>query len=283
MSKSDLNNDPSCPLQSQNGQANVLEAVQDRPVEVIEGLREQIRIQTEFFDTLSHDLRTPLTAIKAYTDLLLRYREEKEEIQVQFLQVIAEESERMHSLINDYLDLSKMENRRSIHLRQEKVDLVDLVDYFLTVFKGTLLQKRIELLKSYDPVLPSVAGDKQRLGQVMTNLIGNAVKFTPEGGKVRAVVKCLEGKNDCPGEQRKWVSVTIEDSGPGIPEEARERVFEKFYQVPSDQEERQGTGLGLPIVKEIVQLHGGKITVESGSLGGSAMIFFLPVLPEGDL
>jgi len=265
MSKSGLKNEPV---------AEVRASLEDE----IKALREQVRIQTEFFDTLSHDLRTPLTAIKAYTDLLLRYREEKEEIQLQFLRVIADESDRMHALINDYLDLSKMENRRCIHLRREKVDLVELVDYFLTVFSGAIVQKRIELLKTYASALPFVAGDKQRLGQVMTNLIGNAVKFTPEGGKIRAVVEYPGWKENCSGEEPKWVSVTIEDSGPGIPEEARERIFDKFYQVHP--EEQQGTGLGLPIVKEIVQLHGGEITVGTGSLGGSAISFLLPALPD---
>lgn len=262
---------------------NPVDEVQTTLKEEIKALREQVRIQTDFFDTLSHDLRTPLTAIKAYTDLLIRYREEKEEIQLQFLRVIADESDRMHALINDYLDLSKMENRRCIHLRSEKVDLVELVDYFLTVFSGALLQKRIKLLKTYVPDLPIVSGDKQRLSQVMTNLIGNAVKFTPEGGRIHAEVKCLEGREDRSGEKREWVSVTIEDSGPGIPEEAREHVFNKFYQIqPEEREKQQGTGLGLPIVKEIIELHGGEIIVEEGHLGGSAMIFFLPVFSEMD-
>ncbi len=284
MSKSGLKNDPVrgvCPHCGRVGRGDLCEDGAKPSEEEMEALREEVRIRTDFFDTLSHDLRTPLTAIKAYTDLLLRYRDEKEEIQVQFLQVIADESERMHALINDYLDLSKMENCRCIHLRREEVDLVELIDYFLTVFNGTLVQKRIELVKSYTTDLPFVVGDKQRLGQVMTNLMGNALKFTPEGGKIRVEVKGVPGDGTVCKEEKSWVRVLIEDSGPGIPEETRDRVFEKFYQVrPAEREERQGSGLGLPIVREILQLHGGEIRVESGSLGGSAMVFLLPVFSQ---
>ncbi|NOY52201.1 MAG: HAMP domain-containing histidine kinase [Deltaproteobacteria bacterium] len=279
MYRSGLKNDPGREVRSRDGERTAEAFRKDvsvSPEEEIRELREQVRIRTEFFDTLSHELRTPLTAIKAYTDLLLLYREEKEEIQVEFLRVIADESERMNALINDYLDLSKMENRRSVQLRKEDVDPVEVVDYFLTVFSGAMVRKKIEVLKSYAPDLPYVSADKQRLGQVLSNLIGNAVKFTPEGGKIRAEVKTDPCNRLGCREEKPWVIVSIEDSGPGIPEEARDRVFEKFYQLSSVTKE--GTGLGLPIAREIVELHGGEISVETGSLGGCAMVFRLPAL-----
>jgi len=282
MSKSGLKNDPIREIRPRYGrteQGNLREEGVALSEEEAQELRERMRIQTEFFDTLSHDLRTPLTAIKAYTDLLLRYRDEKEEIQVRFLQVIADESERMHALINDYLDLSRMEHCRSLHLCREEIDLVELIDYFLTVFSGTFVQRRIELVKSYTPDPPLVSGDKQRLGRVMTNLIGNAVKFTPEGGKIRVEVKRVPCRRAVCRGGEPWIMVSIEDSGPGIPEEERERVFDRFYQVPPEERTaQQGSGLGLPIVRKILQLHGGKISVESGSFGGSAMVFLLPAL-----
>ncbi len=243
-------------------------------------LKKQLGTQSEFINYLVHDLRAPLTAIKSYADLLLRYREEKEEIQQQFLLTIAGEAERMHCLINDFLDLSKMEQGMFV-CQHETVDMARLADYFLGVFEGVRIQKEIHLFREYEEGLPCVLGDPQRLGQVMTNLISNAIKFTPRGGNIRICMRSIDRMDEKNMNPQNRLVISLEDSGQGIPERDRLRIFDKYFQLENRRTEGiPGTGLGLPIVKQIIENHGGELRVEKGKLGGSAFIFELPCAVE---
>jgi signal transduction histidine kinase len=239
-------------------------------------LLERLRNQEDLFQMFIHDLRAPLTAVKSYTDLLLRYREETEEVQLQFLRTNSREIERMSCMVKDFLDLIKSD-RGAFVCHRERIDMKCLVDYFVTVFEAGMTEKKIRIEKAYEEGLPTIFGDPLRLGQVMSNLISNALKFTPVEGNIRISLTAKDGSNQRFPGNGSGVVVIVEDNGPGIPAAERQRIFDKYYQVKScSTGPRSGVGLGLPIAKQIVSHHGGQICVEAGTLGGSAFIVYLP-------
>src|SRR5215475_7139343 len=234
-----------------------------------ERLKELDQLKSDFVSNVSHELRTPLTAIKGAVDLLLReVPGALNESQTHHLSRVRSNTQHLAGLINDLLDLSKIEEGK-IELDAGRVSLGDLVQEVMETVKPMAAEKSVLLDVEVPEPSVLVWADRDKVTQVLMNLIGNAIKFTPSDGKIG-----VSTAND----RRGWVRVSIRDGGPGIPASEQEKIFEKFYQVTRDGEPKpKGTGLGLAISKSLVELHGGKIWVESQPGCGSTFSFTLPV------
>jgi len=242
-----------------------------------EKLQEIDKIKDTFLSTVSHEFRTPLASIKAYVDILLTY-DNDEEIQKEFLGTINNETDRLARLINDFLDLSKIEAGR-IQWETASVEMPEVIKAAIEATEALAKNTDLALNTKIEPDLSSVWSDKDRCLQVVTNLISNAIKFTPEGGNIfiRAI-----NSSESPG----MVQVSVTDTGMGIPLEEQERIFHKFTQVGDGLKDKPpGTGLGLAICQKIVEYYGGSIWVESEPGSGSTFSFTMPVVkqPENDL
>jgi PAS domain S-box-containing protein len=231
-------------------------------------LKELDKMKSAFVSNVSHELRTPLTAIKASADNMLdRLIGDLNGKQVGYLTRIKSNSDRLARLINDLLDLSTIEAGK-IDLRPTKLSLVTLVKEAAESLRPVATEKLINLtVMSADPGVIAWA-DRDKVIQVLMNLIGNALKFTPTRGKVTiAVAK----------DSAAWMQISVTDTGPGIPAEEVNKVFGRFYQIgQAGTQKTQGTGLGLAISKALVEMHGGKIWVESEAGKGSTFSFTLP-------
>ena len=231
-------------------------------------LKELDKMKSAFVSNVSHELRTPLTAIKASADNMLdRLIGDLNGKQVGYLTRIKSNSDRLARLINDLLDLSTIEAGK-IDLRPANLPLVTLVKEAAESLRPVAAEKLINLtVMSADPGIIAWA-DRDKVVQVLMNLIGNALKFTPTGGKVTIAVT----KNSA-----AWMQISVTDTGPGIPAEEVNKVFARFYQIgQAGTQKTQGTGLGLAISKALVEMHGGKIWVESEAGKGSIFSFTLP-------
>jgi two-component system sensor histidine kinase GlrK len=230
-------------------------------------LRELDRMKADFFAAMSHELRTPLTPIKEGTGLLLEgIGGPTTEKQRKLLAILAEESNRLILLVNSLLDLSKMEaGMMSYDFALAQID--PLLKRAVAEVAPLVEAKQITIESAVDQPLPAVRIDAERILQVLRNLLGNAIKFTPKGGLVRVSARPAGDK----------LEIAVTDSGPGIPQEALLSIFEKFNQgMRADDLARSGTGLGLAIAKSIISSHGGKIWAESQLGHGSTFIFVLP-------
>jgi len=229
-----------------------------------EGLESSNTLKMGYISHVSHELKTPLTSIKAYVESLTEniddpgFDESKD-----FLGVISSETDRLIRLVNKVLDISKIEFGQRT-LRRRLFDLRGLVSEVDTSMQPYLDEKNLHLLIDFPDELPLVDGDEDLVKQVFINLIGNAVKFSPSGSRIFLSAE----------EEAVSIKVTIRDEGVGIPDEDRKNIFEQFYQGSSNSSE--GVGLGLAIVKNIVEQHGGSIQVSSEKNDGSAFTFTLP-------
>ena len=230
-------------------------------------LREIERMKADFFSSMSHELRTPLTSIKEGTGLLLDgVGGETTEKQRKLLAILAEESNRLIGVVNSLLDLSKMEAGMMAY-EFDIINLDTLIRRAIAEITPLIEAKQINLESRLDSPLPAIRLDPEKILQVLRNLLGNAVKFTPKGGQVSVVARPLNGK----------LEVSVTDSGPGIPAESLTTIFEKFRQGSHNGAlTRNGTGLGLAIAKNIIKSHGGEIWAESQLGRGSTFIFVLP-------
>ncbi len=220
--------------------------------------------------TVSHELRTPMASIMGFSELLLN-RKLSQEKQAKYLETIYLESQRLATILNAFLDIQKLESKDP-GLRIEEIRCQDLIEAVLTRFPSSIYRQH-KFSKIMPRDLPVIKGDQQRLVQVLINLISNAIKYSPQGGTV--TVKARREENE--------VLISVHDEGIGIPEENQEKIFTKFYRVDSsDHREIGGTGLGLSICKEIIELHGGKIRVESHEGEGTRFTFSLPLTERGD-
>ena len=226
--------------------------------------------KSEFLANMSHELRTPLNAILGYTELIVDkiYGDVPEKIQDVLVRV-GENGRHLLSLINDVLDLSKIEAGR-LTLSLNDYSMQDLVQTVITSVESLSAEKNLVLRKEVPSDLVTGKGDEQRIAQVFLNLVGNAIKFTDEG-KV-----CIEVTTS----NRSFL-VSVSDTGPGLSEDDQQGIFEEFHQVDgSSTREKGGTGLGLSISKKIVEMHGGSIWVESTLGKGSIFFFTLPIRVE---
>jgi two-component system, OmpR family, phosphate regulon sensor histidine kinase PhoR len=227
---------------------------------------EQMRI--EFVANVSHELRTPLTAIKGFTETVMTDMQEGEPANPMFMEKIALNVDRLLSLINDLLDLSSIES--SLTIRKEYLDTGELTQRLTKQLEGTFARKNQQI--STEIRAKRVAADLPKLEQVLTNLLDNASKYTPEGGKISVQWTATETSD---------VILKVSDTGPGIAPEHQSRLFERFYRVDRGRSRQLGgTGLGLAIVKHVMQLHGGAAWVESKLGQGSSFICWFPAEPD---
>ena len=245
--------------------------VEDRTHELAlanERLKELDRMKSEFVSNVSHELRTPLTAIKGAVDLVLReVAGPLTEKQTHYLTRVRSNTQHLTSLINDVLDLSKIESGSS-EVKPSKVCLGSLVHEVIETLRPVAAEKAITLDSVVTGRSILVWADPDKINQILMNLIGNAIKFTPASGTI-TISAAKNGK--------KSVQVSVSDNGPGVLPSEREKIFEKFYQIAEvGGTKPKGTGLGLAICKALVELHGGKIWVESVMKNGSTFNFTLP-------
>jgi len=234
-------------------------------------LRRLETIRKDFVANVSHELRTPLTSIKGYVEALLDGAKDDPVAAGSFLEIILNQSNRLNLILDDLLELSKIESG-SVHFKQEPIDLCPLIDRTIAMMKTLADKKRHRLLASVDPALPPVEGDEERLVQVLTNLLDNAVKYTPVGGTITV------GARVAPASADRMIDLSVADTGIGIPEPDRPRVFERFYRVDKARSrELGGTGLGLAIVKHLVEGLSGQVWVEATHPHGSRFVVRLPV------
>jgi two-component system OmpR family sensor kinase len=233
------------------------------------------RSQREFVANVSHELKTPLTSIQGFSQAILDGTANTPETLRQAAQVIYDEAGQMHRLVLDLLDLARLD-AGTLDLRRVPVDLPGLLRNIAEKFTPQARTAGVSI-RVDSPALPSVTGDGDRLAQVFTNLVDNALKHTPAGGNITMHAR-LTGPSTGPG-TGTGIQVDVADTGIGIPPEALPHIFERFYQADPARPggEKHGTGLGLAIVKEIVGAHGGKIIVRSGPDTGSTFTVTLPL------
>lgn len=231
-------------------------------IEDITKMREIDNMKTEFVSIVSHELRTPLTSIMGYIELLEHNKlGELSEQQGKAVNIISTETKRLTSLVNDILDLSKLEAGKTI-LNFEETNIEECIDQSPALH--LIKDKGIEFKKIIPLSLPKICVDKNKITQVITNLLSNAAKFTQKSGKI--IIRITERKDS--------IIISVTDTGIGIAKKHIPHLFDKFYQVETHLRRQQsGTGLGLPIVKEIVSLHGGLITVASKPKKGTTITF----------
>ena len=228
--------------------------------------KEADRIKTELISMVAHELKSPLTSIYGFSELLLD-ADLKDPQAKEYAQVILNESTRLTDLVNKFLDLSRLEAGRT-EIRMSPFDLRQVVGKILETYKGQAEEKKIRVIMEIPENLPLALGDQDMIEQVLLNLLSNAVKYSPNHSKIG-----IEAKED-----EKEIVVNVIDNGYGIPKEALPRIFDKFYRVVDSEgaEEVEGSGLGLALAKEIVEKHGGKITVNSRLGVGSVFSFTIP-------
>ena len=237
--------------------------------------KESDRLKEEFISTVSHELRTPLTSIKGAAEILLNYPDEDSAVRAEFLGIINNESDRLTRLINNVLDLAKIESGQ-MQWHMSRVDLPSVIETAVESTYALTVQKDLTVEISPCEDLPAAVADPDRLVQVITNLLSNAVKFTPSGGFIRVQTQLAHHPNPKTGGE--MVEISVSDNGIGIPASEFARIFDRFQQVSTTLSDKpQGTGLGLPISKERVEHLGGEIWVESELGEGSTFRFTVPV------
>lgn len=216
-------------------------------------LKKLEQIRKDFVANVSHELKTPITSIKGFSETLLDGAMENKETLIEFLNIILKESDRLQSLIQDLLDLTKLE-QHSFSLVKERINIVDILREVNKILARKAEIKNLSLEFIHDGTDIWIEGDRGRLTQVFLNLVSNAISYTPNDGKV--IISIEERKND--------IHVMVADTGIGIDKKETERIFERFYRVDKARSRNSGgTGLGLAIVKHLVELHKGTICVES--------------------
>ncbi|WP_046178269.1 ATP-binding protein [Domibacillus tundrae] len=225
------------------------------------------QMKTELVSTVSHELRTPLSSVLGFTELLL-HKQLKPEKQKKYLETIYKEAKRLTNLINDFLDLQRMEAGSQAY-QMEELQINEIAVEAVARFR---LESSHPIVVVDEAANVRVEGDKERLAQVLTNLLGNAMKFSPDGGHVTVTLSNEENE----------VIVSIQDEGIGIPAEALPKLFNKFQRIDNSARRKiGGTGLGLAICREIIERHNGMITIESEEGKGTTVRFSLPILSSG--
>ncbi len=265
-----------------------LETTNRRLEDANQRLTDLDQLKSNFLSTVSHELRTPLTSIKAFAEILLDNQGEDQDTQIRFLEIINNESERLARLINDLLDLAKIESG-TVKWKMELLDLRTVVQKSLEGVSSLADKQGLTVNVVMPPVVPVVRGDRDKLLQLVTNLLSNAIKFTNQGGRIdieMAAVRHSAGQTSpidpSAATASDYVQVSVRDNGIGVPAEHLSRLFDKFHQVDSagTRPRGGGTGLGLAICKEIIEHHHGDIWVESTLNAGSTFSFILPVAAE---
>ena len=231
----------------------------------LERIRQLDELKSEFVSNVSHELRTPLSIIKSYVEVILEQVDpDDHQTRKEFLTVINTETDRLSDLVSDLLDISRIEADR-FDIELNPISISDIIESVLP--KLETFDNNHKLIIDIPSGLPDLLADKDKMVQVFINLLTNAIKFSPDGGKVFIRAEIKKDKIKC----------DVSDQGIGIPEKDINRIFEKFYRVDnSDKYEISGTGLGLPIVNHIIASHGGEISVKSHPNKGSTFTILLP-------
>jgi two-component system phosphate regulon sensor histidine kinase PhoR len=229
------------------------------------------RMKTAFVSTVSHELRTPLTSIKGFISTLLADEDGDyydQETQREFYHIIDMECDRLTRLISDLLNVSRIESGHALDLNPKPVNLAQLIEKVVTVQRS--YTDKHEFVVDIGPGLPLIVADEDKVDQILTNLTNNAIKYSPRGGRIKISAAANGGA----------ARVSISDEGMGIPKEHLPKVFDRFHRVDNrDTREVGGTGIGLYLVKHLVEAHGGRIWVESEVGKGSVFTFDLPKCP----
>ncbi len=234
-------------------------------------LYESNRLKSDFLTTMSHELRTPLNSILGFSDLIINHVK-LDEKQRRWIENIQSGGQQLLMLINDVLDLAKMEAGK-MQVRAETFALEEVAEAVIASLRPLSERKNIDLRQQLDPRLPNVFQDPGKVRQILSNLVSNALKFTPEGGRV--VVKARANSES--------IFMDVIDNGVGIPPEEQELVFEKFRQAANPlTREHEGSGLGLSIVRELSKLLGGDVHLQSDLGGGSTFTVQLPLRLPAD-
>jgi two-component system, OmpR family, phosphate regulon sensor histidine kinase PhoR len=232
--------------------------------------KEIAQMKTDFVSNVSHELRTPLSSIKAYVEMLIDGEAQDEKTRREFYETISSESERLSRLIDNILNISRIESG-VVRVVREPVNLTEVVRHVLDVLAPQARMKNIRLADRLVPVTHQVEADKDMIYQAVLNLVGNALKYTPEGGTVSVSTDV--------DERRGLAVFEVTDTGVGISPADLPHIFDKFYRVQSHTKMAKGTGLGLTLVKHIIEtVHEGKLVVASETGKGSTFSFELPIL-----
>lgn len=227
--------------------------------------REVDRMKTEFISTAAHELRTPLTSIQGFSEILLMREDLKAEEKKKFLTYINKQSVGLAMIINDLLDISRIESGRGFSLDKVPCNAGDAIQEILPYFQEQYKNHQFEVVLPEKPVQLHV--DKEKVGQVLKNLLSNAAKYSPEGALIRTVVEKF--KDHC--------RISVQDQGMGMTPEQVDKIFDKFYRVDASNTAIEGTGLGMTVVKHIVEAHGGEVWVESEVGKGTVVTFTIPI------
>lgn len=232
----------------------------------IERLTRLDQMKSEFVSNVSHELRTPLSIIKSYTEALISQVDPEDlETREKFLTVIDDETDRLSGIVSNLLDLSRIESGK-FTLDIGPVDMIQLVNSVIKTFSPKL--DKIQIFTQFQEDLPLIQADAEKINEVLINLVSNSIKFSPMGGTIHITLEVKKAHMIC----------SVADTGIGIPKNQLRKIFDKFYRVDnSDTYEIEGTGLGLPIVKHILERHKGRIEVDSAFGKGSIFTFLLPV------
>jgi two-component system, OmpR family, phosphate regulon sensor histidine kinase PhoR len=232
--------------------------------------KEISKMKTDFVSNVSHELKTPLASIKAYVEMLIDGEAQDDKTRNEFYDIIQSETDRLHRLIENILNISRIESG-VVKVVTEPISLTGVVKQVLDVASPQAKLKNLKLVERLAPVYYQVEADHDMIYQAVLNLLSNAIKYTPDGGTVTASVTV---------DERRGVAICdVTDTGAGIPTEELPRIFDKFYRVRANNKLAKGTGLGLTLVKHIVEtVHDGKLAVTSEIGKGSTFSFELPVL-----
>jgi two-component system phosphate regulon sensor histidine kinase PhoR len=233
----------------------------------ITALRKLERVRRDFVANVSHEFKTPLTAIQGFAETLLAGAIDDPQNRLRFLEIILEHSRRLARLTDDLLKLSKMDADR-LELEIRRLSVSQFVESCIETIQRTAAEKDLRVSVNLQQPLPDIAADRRRLAEVLQNLLDNAMQYTPAGGQIMVSASASGGE----------VTFTVSDTGIGIPQADQSRIFERFYRVDvARSREVGGTGLGLSIAKHLVEAHGGRIWVESDVGQGSQFHFTVPI------
>jgi signal transduction histidine kinase len=236
---------------------------------LLDAVRASLRAREEMVGVVSHDLRNPVAAVRMLSKVVLGDLESREPGAAEHVALIAQAADQMDALIRDLLDLTRIDARK-LAIAAEPVDPSDLLTDCLQILLPLLEAKHISLDMQIEVSLPKVLADPERIQQTLSNLVGNAIKFSPEHGKI-VVAASRHGED--------YIRISVADNGPGIAPEHLPKVFDRYWQ--SSRTDRQGAGLGLAIARGIVEAHTGRIWLESTPNTGTTASFTLPIAPPG--
>ena len=239
---------------------------------------EMEQMRAHFISNVSHELRTPVTVLRSYIDTLYHYGNEFDyETQKEFIGTINQEIIRLNRMVNDILDFSKLE--ADVKLEKKPVNMAKLVEDCINQVSILTQEHNIKVLVSKDDEIPDIELNYNSIERAFTNLMSNAIKYSPENGTITVKISALRNTNE--------VEVTVTDEGCGIAPEHQKKVFDRFYRVENNTHTIKGTGLGLNLVKTTIEKHhGGRVFVKSEPGKGSTFGFILPVkasVAEDDL